>query len=528
MSAVPAAVLTELRPDWRRAWLALGVLLAAVLLLYRDTAVVMVGIWMRSETFAHAFLVPPITLWLIWRLRGSLARMTPRPDPRFLVPMVAVVLLWLVADLVVVNAASQFALVGLLVLAVPTALGTGVARAILFPLMFLFFSVPFGEFMVPRMMDWTANFVVWALQVTGVPVHREGLQFVIPSGNWSVIDECSGIRYLMASFMVGALFAYLNYRSPVRRAVFMAVSLVMPILANWFRAYMIVMLGHLSGNKLAVGVDHLLYGWVFFGIVIFLMFRIGARWSEPDLPEPAPGAGAASGASLGAQAWTAPLAGTVAAAVAVLLAPHLAIWTLQSVERGAAAPRLALPSTLAGGWDRADEPVSGWAPVFSNPSSELRQAYTGKAGTVGVFMAYFRGQDLDRKLVSSQNGVVGLNDRVWNRVASKGLSLPTAGREEVPMTSSEIFGPPARGSSRRTHLVTLHAYWVDGRFVTSDAAAKLLGAWQRLRGRGDDGAVVILYAEGEDAAASTARLTNFATAQLGAISDTLGAVRDAR
>ena len=100
-------------------------------------------------------------------------------------------------------------------LAVPTALGTGVARAILFPLMFLFFSVPFGEFMVPRMMDWTANFVVWALQVTGVPVHREGLQFVIPSGNWAVIDECSGIRYLMASFMVGALFAYLNYRSPV-------------------------------------------------------------------------------------------------------------------------------------------------------------------------------------------------------------------------------------------------------------------------------------------------------------------------
>lgn len=34
------------------------------------------------------------------------------------------------------------------------------------------------------------------------------------------------------------------------------------VLANWGRAYMIVMLGHLSGNKLAVGIDHLVYGWV--------------------------------------------------------------------------------------------------------------------------------------------------------------------------------------------------------------------------------------------------------------------------
>jgi len=38
-----------------------------------------------------------------------------------------------------------------------------------------------------------------------------------------------------------------------------------PIIANWLRAYMIVMIGHLSGNKLAVGVDHLIYGWLFFG-----------------------------------------------------------------------------------------------------------------------------------------------------------------------------------------------------------------------------------------------------------------------
>ena len=48
---------------------------------------------------------------------------------------------------------------------------------------------------------------------------------------------------------------------------------------------MIVMIGHLSGNKLAVGVDHLIYGWLFFGFVILIMFWIGARWREDEMPD---------------------------------------------------------------------------------------------------------------------------------------------------------------------------------------------------------------------------------------------------
>ena len=43
---------------------------------------------------------------------------------------------------------------------------------------------------------------------------------------------------------------------------------------------MIVMLGHLSNNKLAVGVDHIIYGWVFFGVVMLLQ-----SWVSSELVE---------------------------------------------------------------------------------------------------------------------------------------------------------------------------------------------------------------------------------------------------
>ena len=48
----------------------------------------------------------------------------------------------------------------MIVLAVPAVLGVRVARALAFPLAFLFFAVPFGEFVLPLLMDWTANFTV--------------------------------------------------------------------------------------------------------------------------------------------------------------------------------------------------------------------------------------------------------------------------------------------------------------------------------------------------------------------------------
>ena len=67
-----------------------------------------------------------------------------------------------------------------------------------------------------------------------------------------------------------------------RRLVFIALSIIVPIIANGIRAYLIVMIGHLSNNRLATGVDHVIYGWVFFGFVMMLLFWIGSQWREPD------------------------------------------------------------------------------------------------------------------------------------------------------------------------------------------------------------------------------------------------------
>ena len=518
MSAIPADL--HISSPWRRALPALLLLWAAVLLLYRDTAVAMVQIWSRSDTFAHAFLVPPIALWLAWRKRDTLAQIRPSPQPWVLLPMAAVGFLWLLGELVTVNAATQFALVALLVLAVPAVLGLAVARELMFPLGFMFFAVPIGEFMTPTMISWTADATIMALRWTGIPVYREGMQFVIPSGNWSVVEACSGVRYLIASFMVGTLFAYLNYRSMKRRLIFVGVSIAVPIVANWMRAYMIVMLGHLSGNKLAVGVDHLIYGWVFFGVVIMIMFVIGARWAEPEQAAVPAGVSGVMRQPVG-NAWTA----TALASVFVVLLPPLADWGLQRAETSAAAAQFVLPDRL-GEWAAEGAEIAAWRPKLLNPSIEASKTYSHEGRTVGVHIAYFRGQGPESKLVSSQNVLVESQDPHWNQVTTGGYASRAAGAV-LDVRTAELLGTAPPGAARRPTLTVWRTYWVDG-FVAGDAAAKLRGAMARLRGRGDDGAWVVLYADEGSTKASIAALSAFAAANLGLLEDLLRQTRDAR
>jgi exosortase A len=500
---------------WRWALLALGLCLAWILFWYRDTALAMVTIWWRSATFAHAFLVPPISFWLIWRQRHALATLAPTASFPTLILLALAGFGWLLGDLTAVNAVTQLMLVSLLVLAVPAVLGMRVATAMMFPLAYLFFAVPIGEFVTPQLMEWTADFTVRALTLTGVPVFREGQSFVIPSGTWSVVEACSGVRYLMASVTVGTLYAYLSYRSLGRRVTFVIVSFLVPIVANWLRAYMIVMLGHLSGNRLAVGVDHLIYGWVFFGVVIMLMFMIGARWSENPaadecLASSRPNSGRTQPAS---RIW---IAAAMLAVVAVLPHAWRSIIESKEADRAAGVPVLALPAPP--GWTIADKRVINWRPAFSSPVAEIHSEFVRDERRVGVFVGYYRQQDYEHKLVSSGNALVKTTDTEWTSVAN-GTRTASVGEQSLTVRTAELRAVAGQ------RLVVWQWYWLNGRLTASDHVAKVWAALGRLTGQGDDSAVVILYAPKDLPEGGEAALEAFARTAGTTIDSTLLKVR---
>ena len=461
-----------------------------ILLVHADTVASIVAIWRRSETFAHGFVVVPIALWLAWRKRAEIAATVAKPWLPALAVVALAGALWLVAVAAEVIGVRQFALAFMVLGAIVAVVGLDVARAAAFPLLFVLFAVPAGEFLLPILIDWTADFTVWALRASGVPVFREANHFVIPSGNWSVVEACSGLRYLIASVMVGVVYAAISYRSAWRRAAFIAASIVVPLVANWLRAYMIVMIGHLSDNKLAVGVDHIIYGWVFFGVVMGLLFWVGSFWAEPDAPPPARGASPAAGtgrAGFGAAPAVPAARFFVVAAVAIVLA---AMWRPFSAGVAPApstvTPALA-PIAGAGGWTASSASVSEWAPGYAGEAAKLRQAFERQGALVGMQVSYYRNQAKGRELVTSGNQLVSQGAFRWREVEVQPAPL-RFGATPVEARRTVI------SDARHGRLVAYSLYWVDGTVTSNDFVAKARLAWSRLAGGSGDAALVVFFA----------------------------------
>jgi exosortase A len=256
----------------------LGVLLAVAFFFEQWRAMAL--LWWGNETYSHGLLILPICLWLVWRDKGALATIKPQASVLGLLPLFAGLFGWLVGTLADVNVVEQFGALLTLLSLVPLILGVQLSKRLWFPLAFAFFMVPAGEFLVPPLMKYTADATVIALQWSGIPVYRENMHFTLPTGRWSVVEACSGLRYVIAAVVLACLFSYLNYKTWSKRILFTLACLVLAIVANWVRAYTVVLVGHWSDMKYGTGDDHIYFGWVFFGLCMMGIFWMGSKWRE--------------------------------------------------------------------------------------------------------------------------------------------------------------------------------------------------------------------------------------------------------
>lgn len=503
----------------RAGMIALAMALLVPILLFYGTALSMVGIWNSSETFAHGYVILPISLGLIWRQRAWFARLPAQPWWPGLVLMAGAGAAWLAGHMGEVGVVMQYAFVAMMPIAALTLLGPRLASKFTFPLLFLLFAVPFGEVFVGPLIEHTADFTVWAVQATGIPVLRNGTRFELPTGSWSVVEACSGIRYLISSITLGSLYAYLTYRSNLRRALFIGLSIAVPIVANWLRAYGIVMIGHTSGMELATGVDHLVYGWLFFGIVMFLMFWIGSYWREDE--EPA--AAAAAPAATPAIAQPVPTARGRAQAllpVGVAALAMAAVWPAFAAYNDRAnhnpdpvvlaAPGVAWPASAG---------FPDWQVDYMEPDARLVRVYRAPdSRPVQLQMLYYRNQDAQQRLISSVNRLVEPK-HAFHETASALHKVEVGGRT-LALREAVLSGPGGP-------LVVWYVMWVDGDYVASNVVGKLRQAQGKLLFRGDDGALVAVAAPaGDSQDAARAALRAFLAQHFAAIDAVLVSARE--
>lgn len=416
-----AAVAAE--SAWRAHLAALAAAILSIILLFHRDSADMATIWWTSSTYNHILLIPLILGWLVWQRRIELALLRPAAWPAALALVGLGAFAWLLGEAAGVGTARHLGLVLMLQGTVAACLGRAVARGLAFPLFYLFFLVPAGEEIVPLMQTVTAEIAMVLLGWSGLPAHLEGVFITTPTGYFEVAEACAGVKFLIAMIAYGALVANMCFRSWLRRIVFMVAAVVIPVLANGVRAFGTIWIAHHRGIEFAAGVDHIVYGWVFFALVMALIMaagwplfdrRVGEAWFDPARLNCSPGRRRAGPAA--------------AAAVAIAVLPLL--WSFAVAAAGSAPPPRDFAFPQVRGWERiAAGTGRSWQPHFAGADLLRTARYRDSAGReVDLAIAVFARQTEGRELVGHGQGAVGpAGDWAWTAAAPP----PARGRAEI-------------------------------------------------------------------------------------------------
>lgn len=461
--SIEQGVPANLDARWRAHLTALAAAAAAILLLFHRDAAHMATIWWTSSTFNHILLIPPILAWLAWQRREELAALMPSAWWPPLALVGAGASLWLLGEAGGLALARHAGLVLMLQGTVAACLGRAVTRGLAFPLFYLLFLIPAGEEMVPVLQTLTAQISMLLLGWAGVPAHIEGIFITTPTGYFEVAEACAGAKFLIAMIAYGALVANVCFRSWPRRIAFMAVAIAVPVLANGVRAFGTIYIAHRTSVDFAAGLDHVVYGWFFFAIVIALILAIAWRFFDRRVGEPWFDPAKLRESGDGGRPRR-----IAAAAVALAALPML--WSTAVVAAGTDAPPRAVAFPEIAGWQRiAATRGRPWQPHFAGADLVRTDRYRdGQGREVDLAVAYFSRQREGAELVGHGQGAVAPGG-AWAWTAS--AAPPPSGRAELivshgttrEVVSFYLVGDSLTGSALEVKLETMKTRLFGGR-----------------------------------------------------------------
>jgi EpsI family protein len=492
-------------PGTRSRYQGLGiaaVLGAAVLLLYYPTIGKLAAYWSSNDMYSYGFLVPFISLYLVWLRRDVLLR-TPRvPSFAFGLPLLAAGLLLLVlGHLSSTNLIEELSLPVTVCAVVLLVLGTRMTRALVFPLAYLGTMVPFWDFLTNRLHEpfqlYSATLGVGALRLFGIPVYRDGIFIHLPKMTLEVADLCSGVNHLVAVLCIGVPITQLFVRRWPTRVFIVSSAVVIALLSNGLRVAMVSLFAYydMRGPDGDVhGPFSLFRSLLISGIGFVVLFWLISRFADttPGADTMMPALGAA------ARTTNAPMATPIAIVAAIaMVAGAAAFQRLHVVAPVPPVANLVLFPSAIGEWRvRAERPGTA---ALGNAGFDhaVSRSYTSPDGSdVELLVGYFERQEQGRELVGYRTSqLIGADGPVSTWTLPDGATVSD-------------FTTTAKG-------VPYHVtYWYALQGTTGSRAyeAKWRTAWSSLVAGRTDGGVVVLRTrqrQGESVEATRARVRDF-------------------
>jgi len=238
----------------------------------------LVSLWLMRESHAHGLAVFPACLLLL------LVRGAPSLNPQ---------VSWLALGLaglgtLAVSNGALFDVRGFMHLSVPLLFwaafallfGPAGVRRHLPALAVLLFMVPVGDFLLPILQAATLVLVQAMAALIGPSMAVNDVLITTDIATFRVTEACAGLKFMMAATMLACFFWGLFLDRIRHGLALVAFAAGLAFLANAVRVYLMVYLASATNLQVATGIDHLLYGWVLYLVIVLMVFTIGLAFSR--------------------------------------------------------------------------------------------------------------------------------------------------------------------------------------------------------------------------------------------------------
>ena len=265
----------------------------------------MVHRWDTKEEYGYGYLIPVITLFLIWQRKNQLAEIEFNPSAVGLLMIILGWALFFLGAVATTHTLSQYGLVVTILGIALALLGWQAFKIVAVPLALLFFMVPLPPFIYntlsTKLQLISSEIGVAVIRLFGISVYLEGNVIDLGSYKLQVVEACSGLRYLFPLVSLSFIAAYIYTGALWKKAIIFLSSIPITVLMNSFRIGVIGVLVEYGGPEQAEGFLHDFEGWIIFmaciAILVLEMAVLAKVGKEKlsladafaiDLPDPIP------------------------------------------------------------------------------------------------------------------------------------------------------------------------------------------------------------------------------------------------
>jgi len=257
------------------------IIVVLVILVYLPTFLWMKYIFLETDSnYTHGFLIPFISLFLIWRMKDKLKEIPVTSSTKGLILLCGGLLLHLVSRCFMIDFVSGFSLIIVIFGLCLYLLGKSITQKLIFPISFLVFMIPLPEVFTLTLTFHMKMFAThWATVITnlmGIPANMDGAKIILPNDFLEIGEPCSGIRSLITLLALGTLLAYLLPLSYLKKFILVLSTIPIAILSNIVRIIFLVLITYVYGQKVALEEpNHTISGLLVFVVALTGLGAVG-------------------------------------------------------------------------------------------------------------------------------------------------------------------------------------------------------------------------------------------------------------